>query len=75
MTETRLKAVSKLHEGPVYTDPKVTQYENSCFWGSRDLCRAILKTGKMHRKMTEAEQVEAVSYAYNVDITMKGKRK
>ena len=34
--------------------------------GSKDLCAAILATGKTHGPMTEAQQIAAVKYAHNI---------
>jgi hypothetical protein len=35
--------------------------------GSRDLCAAILATGKTHGPMTEAQQIAAVKYAHRIE--------
>lgn len=35
--------------------------------GSKDLCAAILATGKTHGPMTEAQQIAAVEYAYGIE--------
>jgi hypothetical protein len=35
--------------------------------GSRDLCAAILATGKTHGPMTEAQQIAAVKYAHRIN--------
>ena len=46
--------------------------------GSKDLCAAILATGKTHGPMTEAQQIAAVEYAYSIEyiegIMVKTKR-
>jgi len=34
--------------------------------GSKDLCAAILATGKTHGPMTEAQQIAAIEYAHSV---------
>jgi hypothetical protein len=39
--------------------------------GSRLLCAAILKTGKLHRKMDAWEQLDARRYAYGDDLVDK----
>jgi hypothetical protein len=39
--------------------------------GSKALCAAILKTGRLHGPMTEAQQIDAVQYAHNVMIRIK----
>lgn len=48
---------------------------DSCIRGSRALCAAILKTGKLHRKMSVDEQIEAVKYAHNVGVIIERKKK
>ena len=35
--------------------------------GSKDLCAAILATGKTHGPMTEAQQIAAVKYAHRIN--------
>jgi hypothetical protein len=35
--------------------------------GSKDLCAAILATGKTHGPMTEAQQIAAVEYAHDIE--------
>ena len=35
--------------------------------GSKDLCAAILATGKTHGPMTEAQQIAAIKYAHHVE--------
>lgn len=34
--------------------------------GSKDLCAAILATGKTHGPMTEAQQIAAIEYAHSI---------
>jgi hypothetical protein len=62
---------SKLVTSESYTDPKMTTHIESCVKGSRELCAAILKTGKLYRKMTPAEQLDARAYAYGPDLVDK----
>jgi len=66
--EAKTKATSKLHDGPVHTDPKMTQHIQSCMEGSKELCAAILRTGKLHRKMDAWEQLDARRYAFGPDL-------
>lgn len=35
--------------------------------GSKDLCAAILATGKTHGPMTDEQQIAAVEYAYDIE--------
>jgi len=69
--EAKTKAASKLHDGPVHTDPKMTQHIQSCMEGSVLLCAAILRTGKLHRKMDAWEQLDARRYAFGPDLIEK----
>jgi hypothetical protein len=39
--------------------------------GSKALCAAILKSGRLHGPMTEAQQIDAVQYAHNVMIRIR----
>jgi len=64
----RSGAGSALTEGAEYKDPKMTELHRNMDEGSRKLCAAILKTGKLYRKMTPAEQLEARAYAYGPDL-------
>jgi hypothetical protein len=62
---------SKLQDGTTWTDHKRMADIQSCINGSRDLCAAILRAGKTHRKMDAWEQVEARRYAYGPDLVDK----
>ena len=62
---------SALTEGAEYKDPKMTELCNNMKEGSRLLCAAILKTGKLHRKMDAWEQLDARRYAYGDDLVDK----
>ncbi|RPI58620.1 MAG: hypothetical protein EHM48_09960 [Planctomycetaceae bacterium] len=35
--------------------------------GSKDLCAAILATGRTHGPMTEAQQIAAIEYAHDIE--------
>jgi hypothetical protein len=48
------------------TDQSTIRYLDSLRFGSKALCAAILRTGRTHRPMTEAEQIEAVRYAHDI---------
>ena len=62
---------SVLASGTTWTDPKMAQYIKSCIEGSKELCAAILRTGKTHRKMDAWEQLDARRYAYGPDLVDK----
>lgn len=44
-----------------------TDFRLSATLGSKDLCAAILAAGKTHGPMTEAQQIAAVEYAYDIE--------
>jgi hypothetical protein len=62
---------SILASGTTWTDHRRAADIQSCIDGSRRLCAAILKTGKLYRKMTPAEQLDARAYAYGPDLVDK----
>lgn len=62
---------SILASGTTWTDHKRMADIQSCINGSRDLCAAILKTGKLYRKMTPQEQLDARRYAFGPDLIQK----
>jgi hypothetical protein len=64
-------AQSKLQDGTTWTDYKRAADIQSCINGSRDLCAAILRTGKTHRKMDAWEQLDARRYAFGPDLVDK----
>ena len=66
--EAKLRADSKIHEGTSWTDVKMAAHLKSCTEGSRMLCAAILRTGKLHRKMDPWEQLDARRYAFGPDL-------
>jgi hypothetical protein len=59
---------SKLHKGMLSADPRAQYLMDNAFHGSKRLCAAILKTGRTHGPMTEAQQIEAIEYAHDVEI-------
>lgn len=58
--------VSLLTRGVEHRDAKMDAMTFNFKIGSRDLCKAILATGRTHGPMSEAAQIEAVEYAYNL---------
>jgi hypothetical protein len=41
--------------------------------GSKALCAAILKTGKLHGPMTIEKQLQAIEYAHDVELKVIGR--
>jgi len=62
----RPASFSLLTRGVEHRDLKMDAMALNYKLGSRDLCKAILATKRTHGPMTEAEQIEAVKYAYNL---------
>lgn len=62
----RPSTFSLLTRGVEHRDAKMDAMVRNMKFGSRDLCKAILATGRTHGRMTEAQQIEAVRYAYNL---------
>lgn len=44
-----------------------TDFRLAATFGSKDLCAAILATGKTHGPMTEAQQIAAIEYAHDIE--------
>lgn len=59
---------SKLHAGSINADPRAQYLMDDAFYGSKRLCAAILKGGRFHGPLTEAQQIEAIEYAHDVEI-------
>lgn len=53
---------------PIGIEPKMRQIVEDAFFGSKNLCAAILATGRTHGPMTPAQQVAAIEYAHSVKI-------
>jgi hypothetical protein len=77
-TRNRNPVVGKqsfLTKGESHADPKMVELYNNMRQGSKELCAAILNTGKLYRKMTPEEQLDARLYAFGPELTDKRKRK
>lgn len=57
---------------PIASDVRIRQMIDDAFLGSRNLCAAILATGKTHGPMTPKQQKAAFEYANSVIITHSG---
>lgn len=62
----------KLDKSPIAADVRIRQMIEDAFYGSRNLCAAILDTGKTHGPMTAGQQKAAFEYANSVLITPDG---
>jgi len=57
---------SGVDTSPIGIDPKTTHIIEDAFFGSKNLCAAILATGKTHGPMTQEQQTAAIEYAHSV---------
>ena len=57
---------SGVDTSPIGIDPKTPQIIADAFFGSKNLCAAILATGKTHGPMTEEQQTAAIEYAHSI---------
>ena len=53
-------------KSPIGADPKTRHIIADAFYGSKNLCAAILATGKTHGPMTQEQQTAAIEYAHSV---------
>ena len=72
-TSTTTKKVKTPTKGvdtsPIGVEPKMRQIIEDAFYGSKNLCAAILATGRMHGPMTPEQQIAAIEYAHSVKVT------
>lgn len=57
---------SGVDTSPIGIDPKTTHIIQDAFFGSKNLCAAILATGRTHGPMTQEQQTAAIEYAHSV---------
>ena len=57
---------SAVDTSPIGIDPKTPQIIADAFFGSKNLCAAILASGKTHGPMTQEQQTAAIEYAHSV---------
>ena len=53
-------------------DQTTVNYMEDLQQGSKDLCAAIMRSGKWHRPMTIAEELDAIEYAHDVTLKVIG---
>ena len=51
---------------PIGVEPKMRHVITDAFYGSKNLCAAILATGKTHGPMTQEQQTAAIEYAHSI---------
>jgi hypothetical protein len=57
---------SGVDTSPIGLEPKTRQLIDDAFFGSKNLCAAILASGKTHGPMTQEQQTAAIEYAHSV---------
>ena len=57
---------STVDKSPIGVDPKTRHVIADAFFGSKNLCAAILATGRTHGPMTPAQQTAAIEYAHSI---------
>lgn len=55
-------------KSPIGSDPKTRRMIEDAFFGSKNLCAAILGTGKTHGPMTPEQKIAAYEYAHSVKL-------
>lgn len=69
-TSLTIKKVKTSTSGPdksaIGVEPKMRQIIEDAFFGSKNLCAAILATGKTHGPMTQEQQTAAIEYAHSI---------
>ena len=60
------EAVTNVDRSPIGSDPKTRHIIADAFYGSKNLCAAILATGKTHGPMTPEQQTAAIEYAHSI---------
>ena len=56
------------NNAPIGNDPKTKRMIEDAYFGSKNLCAAILATGKTHGPMTPEQMIAAVEYAHSVKM-------
>ena len=64
--------LAHVDKSPIGADPKTRYMIEDAFYGSKNLCAAILATGKTHSPMTPEQQLAAIEYAHSVEVTSAG---
>jgi hypothetical protein len=63
------KPSTAVDRSPIGLEPKMRHIIEDAFFGSKNLCAAILATGRTHGPMTPEQQIAAVEYAHSVKVT------
>ena len=60
------KPYSGVDTSPIGVEAKTRHIIDDAFFGSKNLCAAILASGKTHGPMTQEQQTAAIEYAHSV---------
>lgn len=60
---------TNVDRSPIGLEPKMRHIIEDAFFGSKNLCAAILATGRTHGPLTPEQQIAAVEYAHSVKVT------
>jgi hypothetical protein len=63
------KPTTNVDRSPIGVEPKMHRIIEDAFFGSKNLCAAILASGRTHGPMTPEQQLAAIQYAHSVKIT------
>lgn len=67
LTIKKVKTPSKgVDTSPIGVEPKMRHIISDAFFGSKNLCAAILATGRTHGPMTQEQQTAAIEYAHSI---------
>lgn len=64
--EPSTEVAPTVDRSPIGVEPKMRHIIADAFYGSKNLCAAILATGKTHGPMTQEQQTAAIEYAHSI---------
>jgi hypothetical protein len=62
------KPTTNVDRSPIGVEPKMRHIIEDAFFGSKNLCAAILATGRTHGPLTPEQQIAAIEYAHSVRV-------
>lgn len=62
------KPSTTVDRSPIGLEPKMRNIIEDAFFGSKNLCAAILATGRTHGPMTPEQQIAAIEYAHSIKV-------
>ena len=67
------KLTEVTHDNRNVIDQTTVNYMEDLHEGSKALCAAIMRSGKWHRPMSIAEELDAIEYAHGVKLEVTGR--